>query len=119
MLLLNNYLIYHTSKRNDYSCFAHCLIFFFYNVEIQYYRCNSSYLEETQKITKLNAEKFGYTHANMVIVTEWEEFGALVRKILLIYCRLTKRTFQGELDSILTTYDREIDNASVHKGKQM
>jgi len=66
------------------------------------YGCNSSYLEETKKITKLNAENFGYTHANMVVVTEWEEFGAL-----------------GELESILTTFDRENDNASVHKGKQI
>jgi hexokinase len=66
------------------------------------YGCNSSYLEETEKITKLNANKYGYKHEHMVVVTEWEEFGAL-----------------GELEPILTSFDREIDNASVHKGKQI
>lgn len=38
----------------------------------------------------------------MVIDTEWEEFGA-----------------RGELDSVRTEFDLEIDESSVHKGKQM
>jgi len=38
----------------------------------------------------------------MVIVTEWEEFGA-----------------KGELTDILTPFDNEIDEASVHRGKQI
>ncbi|MFH4974136.1 hypothetical protein AB6A40_000845 [Gnathostoma spinigerum] len=38
----------------------------------------------------------------MVVVTEWEEFGA-----------------RGELDEVLTQFDHEIDEVSVHRGKQM
>uniref|UniRef100_A0A1I7XRW2 hexokinase n=1 Tax=Heterorhabditis bacteriophora TaxID=37862 RepID=A0A1I7XRW2_HETBA len=66
------------------------------------YGCNSSYLEKTSKITKFDAVSMGYSHPNMVVVTEWEEFGS-----------------KGELDAILTQFDREIDAASVHQGKQM
>ncbi|TMS38526.1 hypothetical protein L596_005232 [Steinernema carpocapsae] len=66
------------------------------------YGCNSSYLEDTEKIKKFDAKKYGYSHKKMVVVTEWEEFGA-----------------KGELDDILTSFDKEIDEASVHKGKQM
>ena len=36
-----------------------------------------------------------------MIVTEWEEFGD-----------------RGELDAILTSYDKDVDNMSVHRGKQ-
>uniref|UniRef100_A0A158P960 Phosphotransferase n=1 Tax=Angiostrongylus cantonensis TaxID=6313 RepID=A0A158P960_ANGCA len=66
------------------------------------YGCNSSYLEKTSRITKFNADAVGYKHPNMVVVTEWEEFGS-----------------KGELDSVLTQFDKEIDEASVHKGKQI
>lgn len=66
------------------------------------FSCNSSYLEETCKIKKFDAKTAGYKYDNMVIVTEWEEFGS-----------------KGELSDILTSFDHEIDNASVHKGKQM
>lgn len=66
------------------------------------YGCNSSYLEKTSNITKFNAVDRGYKHENMVVVTEWEEFGS-----------------NGELDDILTQFDRENDEASVHKGKQI
>lgn len=66
------------------------------------YGCNSSYLEETKNITKFNAKEAGYNHEKMVVVTEWEEFGN-----------------NGELDDILTVYDKEVDQASVHKGKQL
>jgi hexokinase len=66
------------------------------------YGCNSAYLEDTQKIKKFDAKKNGYEHDKMVVVTEWEEFGA-----------------NGELDDILTPFDKEVDEASVHKGKQI
>ncbi|CAB3409057.1 unnamed protein product [Caenorhabditis bovis] len=66
------------------------------------YGCNSSYLEKTANIAKFDAKALGYKHENMVVVTEWEEFGN-----------------NGELDHILTQFDREIDSASVHKGKQI
>uniref|UniRef100_A0A1I7UZN9 Phosphotransferase n=1 Tax=Caenorhabditis tropicalis TaxID=1561998 RepID=A0A1I7UZN9_9PELO len=66
------------------------------------YGCNSSYLERTERITKFDAAARGYQHDNMIVVTEWEEFGK-----------------HGELDDILTTFDREVDAASVHKGKQL
>lgn len=66
------------------------------------FRCNSSYLEETAKITKFDAKTANYKHENMVIVTEWEEFGS-----------------KGELADILTSFDKEIDDSSVHQGKQM
>ncbi|KAF8374215.1 hxk-3, partial [Pristionchus pacificus] len=63
------------------------------------YGCNSSYLEKTERIKKLDSP---YPHKEMVVVTEWEEFGA-----------------NGELEDILTPFDKEIDAASVHQGKQM
>lgn len=66
------------------------------------YGCNSAYLEETAKIKKFNAKAAGYNHDKMVVVTEWEEFGN-----------------KGELNDILTPFDLEIDDASVHKGKQI
>ncbi|VDK47910.1 unnamed protein product [Anisakis simplex] len=66
------------------------------------YGCNSSYLEETAKIKKFDAAAHHYRHEKMVVVTEWEEFGA-----------------HGKLAHVLTQFDHEIDNASVHKGKQM
>jgi len=66
------------------------------------YGCNSSYLEDTVRIKKFNAKAAGYNHEKMVVVTEWEEFGA-----------------QGELKGVLTSFDQEIDDASVHKGKQI
>lgn len=66
------------------------------------YGCNSSYLEETSKIKKFDSITAGYKHEKMVIVTEWEEFGS-----------------KGELSDILTSFDQEIDNSSVHKGKQI
>ncbi|CAI5447998.1 unnamed protein product [Caenorhabditis angaria] len=66
------------------------------------YGCNSSYLEKTENITKFDAKSLGYPHDKMVVVTEWEEFGS-----------------QGELDEILTEFDRELDAASVHKRKQI
>ncbi|VDN22657.1 unnamed protein product [Gongylonema pulchrum] len=55
-----------------------------------------------QKIKKFDAQAAGYKFDKMVVVTEWEEFGA-----------------KGELSSVLTEFDQEIDEASVHKGKQM
>ncbi|KAK6056336.1 Hexokinase [Cooperia oncophora] len=42
------------------------------------YGCNSSYLEKTSRITKFDAKAKGYKHPNMVVVTEWEEFGSKV-----------------------------------------
>ncbi|CEF60199.1 Hexokinase family and Hexokinase, N-terminal domain and Hexokinase, C-terminal domain-containing protein [Strongyloides ratti] len=66
------------------------------------YGCNSSYLEDVKKIEKFDAKSANYVHDKMVIVTEWEEFGA-----------------KGELDDILTQFDRDIDNNSVHQGKQI
>lgn len=42
------------------------------------FSCNASYLEKTERITKFEAEKVNYNHPNMVVVTEWEEFGAKV-----------------------------------------
>lgn len=66
------------------------------------YGCNSSYLEETANIKKFDAKAAGYHHKQMVIVTEWEEFGS-----------------KGELSDVLTPFDKEIDDASVHKGKQI
>lgn len=66
------------------------------------YGCNSSYLEDTSKITKFDAKAAGYNHEKMAIVTEWEEYGK-----------------NGELNDVLTPFDREVDEASVHKGKQM
>jgi hexokinase len=66
------------------------------------YGCNSSYLEDVTRIKKFDAKAANYPHPKMVIVTEWEEFGA-----------------NGELSDILTPFDREIDDASVHKGKQI
>uniref|UniRef100_A0AC35U589 Phosphotransferase n=1 Tax=Rhabditophanes sp. KR3021 TaxID=114890 RepID=A0AC35U589_9BILA len=66
------------------------------------YGCNSSYLEDVSKIKKFDAVAANYKYKKMVIVTEWEEFGA-----------------KGELDDILTDYDREIDSTSVHRGKQI
>ncbi|VDM13408.1 unnamed protein product [Wuchereria bancrofti] len=64
--------------------------------------CNSSYLEDTAKIKKFNAAASGYKFDKMVVVTEWEEFGE-----------------KGELAAVLTQFDRDIDEVSVHKGKQM
>ncbi|EJW88941.1 hexokinase [Wuchereria bancrofti] len=66
------------------------------------YGCNSSYLEDTAKIKKFNAAASGYKFDKMVVVTEWEEFGE-----------------KGELAAVLTQFDRDIDEVSVHKGKQM
>ncbi|CAJ0931293.1 unnamed protein product, partial [Mesorhabditis belari] len=66
------------------------------------YGCNSSYLEKTSNIGKFDATASGYPHQNMVVVTEWEEFGS-----------------NGELQDILTQFDLEIDEASVHRGKQI
>jgi len=66
------------------------------------YGCNSSYLEDAENITKFDAKSAGYNHKKMVVVTEWEEFGK-----------------HGELNDILTPFDREVDDASVHKGKQI
>uniref|UniRef100_F1KVA2 Phosphotransferase n=1 Tax=Ascaris suum TaxID=6253 RepID=F1KVA2_ASCSU len=66
------------------------------------YGCNSSYLEDTAKVKKFNAAARNYKHEKMVVVTEWEEFGS-----------------HGKLSHILTQFDHEIDDASVHKGKQM
>ncbi|VDN01254.1 unnamed protein product [Thelazia callipaeda] len=66
------------------------------------YGCNASYLEDTAKIKKFNAATAGYKFDKMVVVTEWEEFGE-----------------KGELVDILTRFDQEIDESSVHKGKQM
>uniref|UniRef100_A0AC34QTY9 Phosphotransferase n=1 Tax=Panagrolaimus sp. JU765 TaxID=591449 RepID=A0AC34QTY9_9BILA len=66
------------------------------------YGCNSSYLENTAKIKKFNAKTGHYPHEKMVVVTEWEEFGS-----------------KGELNDILTSFDKEIDEASVHRGKQI
>ncbi|KAH7729239.1 hexokinase [Aphelenchoides avenae] len=66
------------------------------------FRCNSAYLEDTSKIKKFNAKANGYNHDKMVVVTEWEEFGA-----------------NGELNDVLTPFDKEVDDASVHKGKQI
>lgn len=65
------------------------------------YGCNSSYLENTERITKFNAKDVNYSHKKMVVVTEWEEYGK-----------------NGELNDILTPFDREVDEHSVHKGKQ-
>uniref|UniRef100_A0A8R1XXB6 Phosphotransferase n=1 Tax=Onchocerca volvulus TaxID=6282 RepID=A0A8R1XXB6_ONCVO len=67
------------------------------------YGCNSSYLENTARIKKFNAAAAGYKFDKMVVVTEWEEFGGKV----------------GELANILTQFDRDIDEVSVHKGKQI
>uniref|UniRef100_A0A7E4VZ51 Phosphotransferase n=1 Tax=Panagrellus redivivus TaxID=6233 RepID=A0A7E4VZ51_PANRE len=66
------------------------------------YGCNSSYLEDTAKIKKFDPKVGNYSYDKMVVVTEWEEFGA-----------------NGELADLLTPFDVEIDEASVHKGKQM
>ncbi|KAM3725397.1 Hexokinase [Dirofilaria immitis] len=66
------------------------------------YGCNSSYLEDTARIKKFNAVAAGYNFDKMVVVTEWEEFGE-----------------KDELANILTQFDRDIDETSVHKGKQM
>lgn len=66
------------------------------------YGCNASYLEDTAGIKKFSSTATGYKFDKMVVVTEWEEFGE-----------------KGELDIILTKFDREIDEASVHKGRQM
>ena len=66
------------------------------------YGCNSSYLEDTEKLTKFDAKAANYHHKKMVVVTEWEEFGS-----------------KGELKDILTPFDKEIDQASVHRGKQI
>ncbi|KHJ41467.1 hypothetical protein D918_08430 [Trichuris suis] len=84
------------------------------------YGCNSAYLEEVSRIKKTDHAAAGYKFpkvhfaivlesycANingiqMIIDTEWEEFGR-----------------NGELDFIKTTYDREIDQQSVHKGRQL
>jgi hexokinase len=66
------------------------------------YGCNSSYLEETKNIEKFNPQTGKYPHEKMIVVTEWEEFGA-----------------NGEINDILTPFDNEIDEASVHKGKQI
>ncbi|KRY17881.1 Hexokinase [Trichinella patagoniensis] len=66
------------------------------------YGCNSAYLEKVSNIKKLDAAKYDYHHEYMVIDTEWEEFGR-----------------NGELDMIKTTYDKDIDQHSVHKGKQI
>lgn len=65
------------------------------------YGCNSSYLESVSNIKKFDAKSANYKHEKMVVVTEWEEFGS-----------------KGELSDILTQFDHEIDQASVHKGGQ-
>ncbi|MCP9265579.1 Phosphotransferase [Dirofilaria immitis] len=54
------------------------------------------------KNQKFNAVAAGYNFDKMVVVTEWEEFGE-----------------KDELANILTQFDRDIDETSVHKGKQM
>ncbi|KRX41703.1 Hexokinase, partial [Trichinella murrelli] len=73
-----------------------------WNVLNRRYGCNSAYLEKVSNIKKLDAAKYDYHHEYMVIDTEWEEFGR-----------------NGELDMIKTTYDKDIDQHSVHKGKQI
>ncbi|VDP20633.1 unnamed protein product [Soboliphyme baturini] len=66
------------------------------------YGCNASYLEEVANIKKFDASEANYHFPNMVIDTEWEEFGR-----------------DGELDFIRTPFDIEVDHNSVHKGKQI
>lgn len=65
------------------------------------YGCNSSYLEDVANVKKFDAAKNNYPFPKIVIDTEWEEFGS-----------------HGELDGIKTKFDLEIDESSVHKGRQ-
>ncbi|VDN57753.1 unnamed protein product [Dracunculus medinensis] len=66
------------------------------------YGCNSSYLEDSKNIKKINLNAAGYKHDKMIVVTEWEEFGA-----------------KGELNCIFNKFDRQVDAASVHRGRQL
>ncbi|VDD84951.1 unnamed protein product [Enterobius vermicularis] len=67
------------------------------------YGCNSAYLEKAVNVKTLSMEKVHYDEfKTMVMVTEWEEFGQ-----------------NGEFECMLTQWDREVDENSVHKGKQM
>jgi len=66
------------------------------------YGCNAAYLEDVVNIKKFDADGTGYKFPKMVINTEWEEFGG-----------------RGELEDIKTQFDKEIDENSVHKGKQI
>ncbi len=66
------------------------------------YGCNASYVEDVKEIKKFDAVKSGYAFKHMVVDTEWEEFG-----------------IKGELSDIITSFDKEVDDNSVHKGKQM
>nr|CAD2194567.1 unnamed protein product [Meloidogyne enterolobii] len=75
------------------ECIAACVIG---------YGCNSAYLEDVKNIKKFDPEEFNYRHEKMVVVTEWEEFGR-----------------RKEMDDIMTEFDRELDAASVHVGKQV
>uniref|UniRef100_A0A158R513 Phosphotransferase n=1 Tax=Syphacia muris TaxID=451379 RepID=A0A158R513_9BILA len=67
------------------------------------YGCNSAYLEKAENVKTLDMKKVRYDEfKTMVMVTEWEEFGQ-----------------NGEFETMLTEWDREVDEHSVHKGKQM
>ncbi|KAI6214235.1 Phosphotransferase [Aphelenchoides besseyi] len=59
-------------------------------------------LRTQKKITKFDSKAAEYPQKKMVVVTEWEEFGN-----------------NGELNDVLTQFDREVDENSVHKGKQL
>lgn len=58
-------------------------------------------MEQVANMKKFNATAHAYPHAQMIVDTEWEDFGNA-----------------GQLKDILTEFDREIDAASTHKGRQ-
>lgn len=61
--------------------------------------CNACYTERTENVDMYTGEK---TKPLMIINTEWGAFGE-----------------SGELDLIITEFDREIDRNSINPGKQL
>jgi len=63
---------------------------------------NACYLEEMDNIDLVGNGEKGEQNKHMVVNTEWGAFGN-----------------QGELDFILTKWDREVDRLSINPGKQI
>lgn len=80
----NRIWVSHTLHIHFASKFIYCVILLsgFLAMQLNAYSCNSSYLEKTERIKKLDSP---YPHKEMVVVTEWEEFGANVSRLLLLF----------------------------------
>lgn len=61
--------------------------------------CNACYVEKVENVELFEGDK---SKPYVIINTEWGNFGA-----------------NGDLDDVLTEYDRQVDEMSLNRGKQM